>query len=399
MALSKALWGRYVGSVTADLEPLALRPHYAAFLRPGRVLLTGHSHQAWPDVSREGVIEAWDDAALHVDDKWGLAWDKANAVRAGVAARIGGRAEDIALGQNTHELVSRFLSAVDLRKRPRIVTTSGEFHSMDRQLRRLAEEGVEVVFVEASPVQSLAERLASAVDERTAAVMASTVLFGTSSRVPGLAAVTEAAHRAGAAVLYDGYHAFGVVPETLADLGPDPIFYVAGGYKYAQWGEGACFLRVPEESEARPIYTGWFSDFENLDRPRGSEIGYGATGADRFAGSTYDPTSHYRAARVIRFFEEQALTVPALRALSLRQTQRILDGLDGYEVLTPRAPDARGGFVALRIADASRVVKALRAEDIFADSRADVLRLGPAPYVTDDEIDSALEALRRVSTS
>jgi kynureninase len=371
-----------------------LRPHYSAFLRAGRVLLTGHSHQAWPDVSREAVLAAWDDAAAHVDDKWGAAWEKAEAVRAGVAARIGGRAGDVALGQNTHELVTRFLSAVELRKRPRIVTTSGEFHSMDRQLRRLAQEGVEVVFVEASPVDSLAERLAAAIDDRTAALMASTVLFGTATRVPNLHAAAEAAHRAGAEVLFDGYHAFNVVPETLADLGPDPIFYVAGGYKYAQWGEGACFMHVPEGSRARPIYTGWFADFANLDRPRGGELGYGDAGADRFAGSTYDPTSHYRAARVIAFFDEHGLDVARLRALSLRQTGRIIDALDGYQILTPTEPDARGGFVALRIPDASRIVKALRAKGVFADSRADVLRLGPAPYTTDDEIDAGIAALR-----
>jgi len=384
-------------AVDLPVDSSALRAHYAAFLRQGRVLLTGHSHQAWPDVSREAVIGAWDDAAAHVDDKWSAAWEKAAEVRVGVAARLGGRAEDVALGQNTHELVTRFLSALDLRARPRLVTTSGEFHSIHRQLRRLSEEGIEVVFVEASPVATLAERLADAVDAKTAAVLSSTVLFGTSTRVPSLEAVTEAAHRAGAAVLFDGYHAFNVVPETLAELGPDPVFYVAGGYKYAQWGEGACFMRVPEGSTLRPVFTGWFSDFENLDAPRGSDLGYGRTGADRFAGSTYDPTSHYRAARVIAFFAEQGLTVPRLRALSLRQTQRILDGLDGYDVLTPREDGARGGFVALRLPDAATTVRGLREAGVFADSRADVLRFGPAPYVTDDEIDAGLAALRRIA--
>ena len=47
--------------------------------------------------------------------------------------------------QNTHELVMRFLSALDLRARPRLVTTDGEFHTLRRQLARLAEEGLEVV--------------------------------------------------------------------------------------------------------------------------------------------------------------------------------------------------------------------------------------------------------------
>ena len=34
------------------------------------VLLTGHSHQAWPDVAFDAQKQAWLDAAEQVDDKW-----------------------------------------------------------------------------------------------------------------------------------------------------------------------------------------------------------------------------------------------------------------------------------------------------------------------------------------
>ena len=54
----------------------------------------------------------------------------------------------------------------------------------------------------------------------------------------------------------------------------------------------------------------------------------------RFAGSTYDPTSHYRAARVLDFFEEQGLTPERLRESYLQQTTLLAErfdelGLDG----------------------------------------------------------------------
>ena len=380
------------------IDPASLREHYGAFLRPGRILLTGHSHQAWPDVAREGLLCAFDEAAAHVDDKWARAAQVADRVRRGVAERIGGRAEDVALGQSTHELVSRFLSALDLRARPRIVTTTGEFHSLDRQLRRLAEEGVEVCFVEAGPVETLAERVAAEVVEGTAAALVSTVLFQSASRVPHLSAVTEAAHRVGAQALFDAYHAFNVVPFRVEDLGPDPVFVTAGGYKYAQWGEGNCFLRVPPDTELRPVYTGWFSDFTRLDEARGAgRVGYGPRGADRFAGGTYDPASHYRAAAVLDFFDAHGLDVDRLRALSLRQTGRLLGGLGGYDLLTPREAAARGGFVALRLPGAAAVVRSLRGRGVHADSRGDLLRLGPAPYVTEGEIDAALANLREIA--
>ena len=120
------------------LSPAALRPHYSAFLKPGRLLLTGHSHQAWPDVARAGTLECFDDAAKLADDKWAAAFAAADAVRTYVGACLGADAAQIALAPNTHELVLRFLSALDLKSRPHLVTTSGEFHTITRQLRRLA---------------------------------------------------------------------------------------------------------------------------------------------------------------------------------------------------------------------------------------------------------------------
>jgi len=64
-----------------------------------------------------------------------------------------------------------------------------------------------------------------------------------------------------------------------------------------------------------------------------------------------------------------------------------MDALPHLNLLTPRAAEARGGFVAYRVANASRVVAGLRDEGVFVDARDDVLRLGPAPYLTDDELD------------
>jgi selenocysteine lyase/cysteine desulfurase len=378
-----------------DIVLSALRKHYAAFLREGRFLLTGHSHQAWPDVARAAQLEAFDDAAQHVDHKWSKAFEAADDVRRAVATRIGCEPSEIALASSTHELVVRFLSALPLGTRPRLVTTRGEFHTIHRQLSRLVEEGLEVVWVAPDPVGTLAERLAEAIDGRTAAVLVSSVLFETSSVVPHLPELAARARSRGAAMLVDAYHAFQVVPFAVAELGAD-VFVTAGGYKYAQWGEGSCFLRVPPSFEGRPVYTGWFSDFAHLSAPRdGRAVTYGARPCDRFAGSTYDPTSHYRARAVARFFDAQGLDVATLRAISLRQTSRLLAGLEGLEIVTPR--DAgRGGFVSIRVPDAGRAVAALEARGVMTDARGSLLRLGPAPYVTDDELDHAVSIVRDV---
>ncbi|MDX1578620.1 MAG: kynureninase, partial [Gemmatimonadota bacterium] len=149
-------------------DPNALAPDYARFRVADRLLLTGHSHQAWPDRGFDGQVEAWEDAARLVDDKWDEAFARADRVRAGWARLLGSPGApatgDIALGANTHELVVRFLSALPLAERPRLVTTAGEFHSIRRQLARLEEEGIQIVRIPVEDVTTLADDLARAVD-------------------------------------------------------------------------------------------------------------------------------------------------------------------------------------------------------------------------------------------
>src|SRR5437867_5980749 len=238
-----------------------LADHYSRFRVSERLLLTGHSHQAWPDVSLEAQQRAWLDAAELVDEKWERAAAQASRVQGGFRRLLDDPDGDIALGQNTHELVTRLLSALPLAARPRLVTTDGEFHTIRRQLDRLREEGLAVVKVAARPAATLAERIASAIDDRTACALVSSVLFETAEIVPGLDRVARACNRHGATLLVDAYHHLNVVPFDIPALGLAEAFVTGGGYKYCQLGEGNCFLRVPPGCRLRPVLTGWFSEF------------------------------------------------------------------------------------------------------------------------------------------
>ena len=386
-------------------DPNALAPHYTRFRVAERLLLTGHSHQAWPDVAREGVVEAFDDAADAVDGKWERADAKAEAVRAGVRAWLDDPDAEIALGASTHDLVVRFLSGLDLAgERRRLVTSSGEFHSLRRQLDRLPEEGIEVVRVAAEPVGTLAARLAEAVEDdpgRTAAVLVSAVLYESSRVVPHLGELADACRRRDVELVVDAYHALGPVPLPVAGTGLSDAWVVGGGYKYLQLGEGNCFLRLPPHADRlRPVVTGWFAEFEGLARdPDTPAVAY-APGAQRFAGATYDPTSHYRAARVIRFFAEHGLG-PGLLHRSYQHQLAVLagcvDALDAPEHVLTRdrvTPlTGLGGFLALRSQHAARLQRALADRGVRTDSRGSVLRLGPAPYLSDAQLEAAVGAL------
>jgi kynureninase len=377
-----------------------LAEHYSAFRVSERLFLTGHSHQAWPDVAREGHLEAWQDAAEHADLKWERAFAKAERVRAGVRRLLADLDAPVALAGNTHELVLRFLSALPLDVRPKLVTTDGEFHTLRRQLGRLAEEGIEVVRLPARPVATLAERLA---DEAlgASAVLVSAVLFEDSRIVPELPALAAACTHADAELLVDGYHALGCLPFTVAGL--ERTWIVGGGYKYLQLGEGNCFLRLPPQAnELRPAITGWFAEFEELHAAHEPGTTEYPRGSMRFAGSTYDPTSHYRAARVFDFFEEQGLTPERLRESYLAQTTLLAERFDALaldDVTRQRdiPLEAFGGFLALESERAEELSRRLLDEGVVTDSRGRYLRLGPAPYHSDEQLEAVIEELGRVA--
>jgi kynureninase len=77
-------------------SPNALAPHYSRFRVADRLLLTGHSHQAWPDVARGAQLEAYDDAAQAVDGKWDRAFARADDVRTGFRHLLSDPGGDIA---------------------------------------------------------------------------------------------------------------------------------------------------------------------------------------------------------------------------------------------------------------------------------------------------------------
>ena len=84
------------------------------------------------------------------------------------------------------------------------------------------------------------------------------------------------------------------------------------------------------------------------------------------------------------------------RESSLRQTKAIMDLLEGQDIVTPRDPGARGGFVSVRVPDAAAIAKALHEKGIVVDHRGDLVRLGPAPYTLDAELERGCDELLRL---
>src|SRR4051812_5056064 len=95
-------------------SPNAVAHHYSRFRVADRLLLTGHSLQAWPDVSFDAVQQAWTDTATYVDEVWPYAFAQADRVRRGYLELLGDTTGSLALAESTHELIVRLFSALPI---------------------------------------------------------------------------------------------------------------------------------------------------------------------------------------------------------------------------------------------------------------------------------------------
>ncbi|WP_114784017.1 kynureninase [Vibrio tetraodonis] len=383
-----------------------LQTHYQGFDVSERILLSGHSHQAWPDVAKQGVVDCFNDAAKHIDDKWELVFEKAEKVRNFYRRAMCDPSGQMALGESTHELILRFLSDLNCFKvkkstQIKIVTTDGEFHSMRRQLNRLKTLGINIEIVPTLPLETLSNRIIAKLDRSTDAVMLSAVFFATSQIFEQVGEVAQAAKSLNIPCVVDAYHAINVLEFDLAKWQLQGAFVIGGGYKYCQAGEGNCFMRIPPDYHGSPIITGWFAEFDTLSQAPG-QVSYGQ-GQAAFAGSTYDPTSHYRAAAVFEFFDQQDLSIRRLADLNKQQIKRLWQGIESLNLdstvlaLPQHNIEDNAGFLSLTSPYACDWVNLLKDRGIHCDSRGNKLRLGPAPYVSNEQIDNALNEIETVA--
>lgn len=386
-----------------------LRTHYSYFLNQhnDHILLTGHSHQAWPDATRFAQVQAWDDAAQYIDEKWSLVFDRIiPAFQNHIAKRIGENNPSlIATGQSTLEFLYRLLSCFPIDRSLKIVTTTSEFHSLARVLSRIEEEGVSIERVPTDERDTLTDRIIEAIDRNTKIVMLSMVFFDTGAVLQRVDEICQRAREVGAKVYLDSYHAFNVVPFDIHRFG-EQVFITGGGYKYTQSGEGAAWMRIPPDCALRPSYTGWFADFDGLEKEDVTKhISYSNDGM-RFAGATFDPTPFYRANAAFDFMNSLGLTTEVLHQRSLHLTQCIIDLFDsleleslGMKLATPRNADERGGFISLVHPRANDLRIKLREKRVWTDARGHCLRLGPAPFVLEEEIEDAMKILQELLVS
>jgi kynureninase len=380
-------------------DPLArLRDRF--LLPAGLVYLDGNSLGALPAAVPPAVEDA-------VRRQWGTSlirswnehawWQAPLRVGDAVGRLIGAAPGQTVVGDSTSIQIYNALSAaMRLRPgRPLLVTDPDHFPT-DRYIAAsfAREHGFEVREVTPAALPGFL-----AAEGKRVAVVAYPPVDYRTGELHDMPALTEAAHAAGALVLWDLCHAAGALPVELDALRVD--LAVGCGYKYLSGGPGApAFLYVARRHQADfdPALTGWTGHARPFEMTEPYEP---AEGIGRARIGTPPMLSLLALEAALTAFD--GVDLAELRVKSLSVTGFFIDCADAllgdaFSVVTPRVAERRGSQVTLRHPDAYALVQALAARDVIGDMRApDMLRFGVnALYVTHGDALRAVRCLRDV---
>lgn len=397
----------------SDLEALdradPLRDFRAQFELPADVVyLDGNSLGALSNRSRDRV-------AAVVGDEWGRglirSWNDADWISAPqrtgekIARLVGAAPGQVIAADSTSVNLFKVLS-VAVRANPgrRIVLSEkGNFPTDLHVLQGLIAQlggGLELLLAEGSNEtveRSLAER-----GGEIAAVLLTHVHY-TTSRMYDLRRMTEAAHRAGAMMIWDLSHSAGVMPVDLDGCGAD--FAVGCGYKHLNGGPGApAFIyaaRRLQDGHAQPI-SGWMGDARPFEFRGEYEP---APGILRYLSGT--PAVIGMAA--LEASVELILEAPmaAIRAKSIALGDAFIELMEhrcagqGFELISPRDGATRGSHVSYRHAASYPLMQALIHEGVIGDCRPpDLVRFGFAPlYTRYVDVWDAVDRIARITAA
>ncbi len=384
-----------------------VHPLFSRVLARDEIYLANHSLGRPLDVTANDVQEALDLWYRDLDGAWEAWLDEIQAFRSRTAALIGAPRPDCiapktSAGQGLRTVLNASSSGASPRganpsgaspRGLRVVTTRGEFDSIDFILKVYAQQGlIDLKVVEPDAAGRFhADALLDALGSEPGLIVVSMVMFGTGQVVSGLDAFIAQAHARGARVLLDLYHAVGVLPVDLTALDAD--FAIGGSYKYLRGGTGACWLYLhPRHLDGSmvPLDTGWFAKQEPFGYERHDPPRFGP-GGDAFLESTPPILPFYQARAGQEF--TLALGIPRLRAYSLTQQRELVSALQAEGIPAVGGREDHGAFVVVTHAEAPALAKRLKAEGINTDARGRSLRLCPDLLTSSEDLRKAARRL------
>ncbi|HYP84806.1 kynureninase [Variovorax sp.] len=395
-------------------DPLAaLRAHF--ILPPGVIYLDGNSLGVLPAAAparmAEAVRQEWGDGLIR---SWNTAswFDLPQRLGDKVARLIGAAPGEVVCTDSTSINLYKVLFAAIAQakadpRRHLVVSERSNFPTDLYIAESLCEmHGLELRLIDEG-------ELPRVLDDTVAVLMLTHVNYRTGA-MHDMAAVTAAAHAAGALTVWDLAHSAGAVPVALNDSRAD--FAIGCGYKYLNGGPGApafVWVNTRHADRFRQPLSGWWGhaapfEFTPHYRP--------APGIGRYLCGTQPilSLSALECGLDSMLAAEPMGGMAALRSKSLALTDAFIALVEArcpgrFTLVTPREHARRGSQVCLSLTAAQSptqayaIVQALIARGVIGDYRAgdahtpDILRFGFTPlYLGFEDVWRAVDHLVQV---
>lgn len=323
---------------------------------------------------------------------WYELWTgKLAELRAAYGRIIAAPADRIALTPSISASLASIASAIDFSKRKKVVMADLDFPTDGHQFLAKQRQGLEVQILRSPDRVSVPlDLFEQAIDDNTALVVTSHVYF-TSGAIQDVKALGEIAHRKGALILVDAYHATGQLPTDITSLDPD--FYVSGSLKWLLGGPGIAFAYInPRVNHLEPTLAGWFGmqnqfsfDITSLEWRQE---------AARYEMGTPSMASVYAALGGLSILEE--IGTQRIRERDIALTEDLIERAQEAH-FTPRVapePGQRAAIVLVEHENPRPAVAELARQGIIVDTRPGAVRISPYFYNTFDENQAVIDALK-----
>jgi len=398
---------RAAGESVARLHPVAIaeREDYWLAIRSAFAIDANHVNLNSGSVSPaprpviDGMNRYWTvtnmSPSLYVDE---LLQPGIEHVRRRLATMLGCGVDELALTRNTSESMQIAQLGLPLQPGDEIVSTTQDYPRMIAAWRQREQRDGVVLKLVSFPtpppsMNSLFERVFSAVTSRTRVILICHMTFTTGQIFP-VRQICEEARRRGIITIVDGGHTFAHFPFTIADLGCDVYGSSLHKWLCAPVGSGILYVRRELIPTIWPLMA---ADPEKQEDIRKfEEIG------------THPIALRAAVADAIAFHDEIGGERKAARLRFLRSRwMRALENVEGLTLLTSHDPQqaCAMGSMMLDGIDARTLTSELQrrwgihVRQRTVQSEFDCIRIAPNIFSQVDEIDLFVDAIRTLARS
>ncbi|MCG2590199.1 aminotransferase class V-fold PLP-dependent enzyme [Rhodohalobacter sulfatireducens] len=296
---------------------------------------------------------------------------------------------------NTSDALSAVAKGIDWNKGDEIILNTMEFPSNIQPFRILENLGVKMVYLEPDEAGRITpEIIENAITSKTKMVSISFVQYLNGFRAD-LKSIGEICKANGIYFVVDGIQGLGAMPLSVQDCNIDAL--ASGCHKWLMSPMGISFLYLSEKlsNNMKPYKTGWLSVEEPWEMSEFNKAWLPVS--QHLETGTYNLLGIVGLHASLKYLLE--IGIEAVQFEILKHSNFLISKLSNKEdvvLLTPNSPHEHAGIVTFKRKgekSAEKIVNDLISRKITISARKGFIRISPHYYNTEEELQTALEAI------